>query len=77
MIEPDYKIEECFEPENMRVYFSVYTLGANPQLIRRQFETLEEAKKINFMQVPEFSYTSWQSVLHTLVVLPIIIYKVF
>ena len=44
MTEPDYRIEECFEPENMRVYFSVYTLGANPQLIRRQFETLEEAK---------------------------------
>ena len=44
MTEPDYKIEECFEIENMRVYFSVYTLGANPRLIRRQFETLEEAK---------------------------------
>ena len=44
MIEQDYRIEELFEPEHMRVYFSVYTLGANPQLIRRQFETLEEAK---------------------------------
>jgi hypothetical protein len=54
MTEQDYRIEELFEPENMRVYFSVwfskntcastYTLGANPQLIRRQFETLEEAK---------------------------------
>ncbi len=36
-----------------------------------------QAKKITFMQVPEFSFTSWQRVLHTLVVLPIIIYKVF
>lgn len=40
----DYKIEERFEPENMRVYFVVYSLGENPYLIRRQFDTLREAK---------------------------------
>jgi len=40
----DYKIEEIFEPENMRVYFAVYSLGANPYLVPRQFDTLEEAK---------------------------------
>jgi hypothetical protein len=44
MTDPDYRIEEMFEPENMRVYFVVYVLGANPYLIRRQFDTLEEAK---------------------------------
>lgn len=36
-----------------------------------------QAKKITFMQVPEFSFTSWRRVLHSLVVLPIIICKVF
>ena len=40
----DYKIEEIFEAENMRVYFVVYSLGTNPSLIRRQFDTLGEAK---------------------------------
>jgi hypothetical protein len=39
----DYRIEEIFEPENMRVYFVVHSLGANPYLIPRQFDTLEEA----------------------------------
>ena len=41
----DYRIEEIFEPENMRVYFVVYSLGTNPHIIRSQFDTLEEAKK--------------------------------
>ena len=45
MTEPDYRIEEIFEPEHMRVYFSVYSLKPTPSLIRRQFETLEEAKE--------------------------------
>jgi hypothetical protein len=44
MTDPDYRIEEMFEPENMRVYFVVYVLGANPYLIHRQFDTLDEAK---------------------------------
>ena len=44
MTDPDYKIEEVFEPENMRVYFVVYVLGVNPYLIHREFDTLEEAK---------------------------------
>ena len=44
MTEPDYKIEEFFEPENMRVYFVVYSLKPS-RLIRRQFDTLEEAKE--------------------------------
>ena len=41
----DYKIEEIFEPENMKVYFVVYSLGENPSLIDRQFDTLDEAKE--------------------------------
>lgn len=45
MTNPDYKIEEIFEPETMRVYFCVYCLGASPRLINRQFNTLEEAKE--------------------------------
>ena len=45
MIEPDYKIEELFEPENMRVYFIVISLKPTPNLIRRQFDTLDEAKE--------------------------------
>ena len=42
---PDYKIEEIFEPENMKVYFVVYSLGENPSRIHRQFDTLDEAKE--------------------------------
>ena len=42
---PDYKIEEIFEPKNMKVYFVVYSLGANPSRIHRQFDTLDEAKE--------------------------------
>ena len=45
MTEPDYKIEECFEPENMKVYFLVYSLKPTPNLIGPQFDTLEEAKE--------------------------------
>jgi hypothetical protein len=42
--EPDYRIEECFYPEEMRVYFRVYSLEASPSLIATRFDTLDEAK---------------------------------
>lgn len=45
MIEPDYKIEELFRPESMRVYFIVYCLGKSPYVIPCEFDTLEEAKE--------------------------------
>jgi len=41
MIDPDYEIEEIFNPEEMRVYFRVY---ANRSFIGPRFDTLEEAK---------------------------------
>ena len=44
MIEPDYKIEEIFNPEEMRVYFRVYG-GPTPSLIGPRFGTLEQAKQ--------------------------------
>lgn len=45
MTEPDYKIEELFDPENMRVYFMVFSMRPTPNLIGSQFDTLEEAKE--------------------------------
>ena len=45
MTEPDYKIEEIFDPENMRVYFRVFSMKPNPSVIGPQFDTLEEAKE--------------------------------
>lgn len=45
MTEPDYKIEECFEPRNMKVYFLVISMKPSPSLIGPQFDTLEEAKE--------------------------------
>ena len=44
MTDPDYKIEEIFDPENMRVYFIVISLPY-PSIIGPQFDTLEEAKE--------------------------------
>ena len=44
MTEPDYKIEELFDPENMRVYFCVYSLFPTPSIIGPKFDTLGEAK---------------------------------
>ena len=45
MSEPDYKIEECFELRNMKVYFLVISMKPSPSLIGPQFDTLEEAKE--------------------------------
>ena len=45
MSELDYKIEECFEPRNMKVYFRVISMKPYPRLIGPQFDTLEEAKE--------------------------------
>ena len=44
MTDPDYKIEEIFDPEQMRVYFRVYG-GPTPSLIGPRFGTLEQAKE--------------------------------
>ena len=44
MTEPDYKIEELFDPENMRVYFMVFSMRPTPNLIGPQFDTLDAAK---------------------------------
>ena len=44
MTNPDYKIKELFDPENMRVYFSVISMGPTPSLIGPQFDTLDDAK---------------------------------
>ena len=45
MTNPDYKIQELFDPENMRVYFMVFSMRPTPNLIGSQFDTLEEAKE--------------------------------
>lgn len=42
---PDYKIEEFFNPEQMRVYFRVYKIMPNVSSINREFDTLDEAKE--------------------------------
>jgi len=44
MTDPDYKIEELFDPENMRVYFIVISMRPNPSVIGPQFDTLESAE---------------------------------
>jgi hypothetical protein len=44
MIDLQYRIEEIFDPEEMRVYFVVYSLGESPGIIGPRFDTLEEAK---------------------------------
>ena len=46
MIDPDYKIEEIFNPEEMRVYFRVYALNSDRSytFFNRRFDTLDEAK---------------------------------
>ena len=43
MIDPDYKIEEIFDPEQMSVYFRVY--GHSGSVVGPRFYTLEEAKE--------------------------------
>ena len=46
MIEPDYKIEEIFDPEQMRVYFRVYGhSGPTAYVVGPRFGTLEQAKQ--------------------------------
>jgi hypothetical protein len=44
MIDPDYKIEEIFDPERMEVYFRVYALNPSTTFVNRRFETLDKAK---------------------------------
>ena len=45
MIEPDYKIEEFFDPEQMRVYFRVYGGPTKSLIGPPRFGTLEHAKE--------------------------------
>ena len=45
MTEPDYKIEEIFDPANMKIYFRVYALNPTPSIIGPPFDILEEAKE--------------------------------
>lgn len=45
MTNPDYKIQELFDPETMRVYFRVISMIPIPRIIGPQFDTLEEAKE--------------------------------
>ena len=46
MTEPDYKIEEIFNTELMRVYFRVYSMRPiKYDVIGPRFDTLEEAKE--------------------------------
>ena len=45
MTDPDYKIEEIFDPEQMRVYFLVYSMRPTPCVVGSRFYTLEEAKE--------------------------------
>jgi hypothetical protein len=45
MTNPDYKIKELFDPETMRVYFRVISMGPEyPRFIGPQFDTLDDAK---------------------------------
>lgn len=44
IIEPDYQIEEIFDPENVRVYFRVISMRPTPKLIGPKFYTLDSAK---------------------------------
>lgn len=45
MTEPDYKIEEFFISEDMKVYFRVYSMRPTPYVVGPRFYTLEEAKE--------------------------------
>ena len=46
MTDPDYKIEEIFDPEQMRVYFRVYGhSGPTAYAVGPRFGTLEHAKE--------------------------------
>jgi hypothetical protein len=45
MIEPDYKIEEFFISEDMKVYFRVYSMQPTPYVVGPRFGTLEQAKE--------------------------------
>ena len=45
MTDPDYKIEEIFDHEKMRVYFRVYSMRPTPYVVGPRFGTLEHAKE--------------------------------
>lgn len=51
MTDPDYKIEECFDPGKMERYFVIYGMSSTPYFITDrehktiEYDTLEEAKE--------------------------------
>lgn len=51
MTEPDYKIEELFDPGKMQAYFQIYDMRSIPCIVTDreykiiQVDTLEEAKE--------------------------------
>jgi hypothetical protein len=45
-IEPDYRIEEMFDPEDMSIYFRIWRLKPSPDLATgRKFVDLKRAKE--------------------------------
>lgn len=45
-LEPDYRIEEFFDPENMSIYFKIWRVKPEPGLATtRIFTDLEKAKE--------------------------------
>ena len=47
MTNPDYKIEELYDTEELKVYYSIYSMNPNPYLATsKRFDTLDEAKEV-------------------------------
>jgi hypothetical protein len=47
MTNPDYKIEELYDTEELKVYYSIYGMNPNPYLATsKRFDTLDEAKEV-------------------------------
>jgi hypothetical protein len=47
MIEPDYKIEEWYDGETLKVYFRIWRMKPSPNVVtRKRFDTLEEATEV-------------------------------
>jgi hypothetical protein len=45
--DPDYKIEELYDAEELKVCFKIYRMKLNPDLATsRRFDTLEEAEEV-------------------------------
>jgi hypothetical protein len=46
MTEPDYKIEELYDVEELKVYFVVYSMKPLVFEVKRRFDTLGEARQV-------------------------------